>query len=334
MKRLIYIFVFLLGNSSFSQDIHFSQFYMNPVFLNPALTGNFDGDYRFSGISRTQWKSVSRPYNTIGVAAESKEGWILPSMYHGFNFFHDVAGDGNYRTIELSLSTAYQWYLNNDSTHSITPGFQIGFNHRNIDFSNFNFDNQFNGFYYDPTLPTFENGTNLKRTGLLFNVGAMYKFKPEKRKEIVAGIGWFNLPQNKQSFYGDDLIKRDKRLSIHAKGVYDLNFEWDLQPGIFLQFQGKYKEIILGSNIRYVIKDKKGEYIAPYAGVWYRNMDAAYLVAGIYYNNWVAGLSYDVNFSKLVPASNIRGGLEFSVQYVLHLFKPKDITHRICPDYL
>ena len=58
------------------------------------------------------------------------------------------------------------------------------------------------------------------------------------------------------------------------------------------------------------------------------------LSVGMDYQNWFAGLSYDINFSKLVPASNARGGIEIAVRYILHQFKPKKITHRICPDYI
>jgi type IX secretion system PorP/SprF family membrane protein len=307
---------------------------MNPVYLNPALTGNHECNYRFSANQRSQWRSVSRPYNTIAISAENRDGWILPGMYHGVNLFHDAAGDGDYRTVEFNFSTAYQIYLDRDSVHSVTPGVQIGVNHRNINFSNLNFDNQFNGYYYDASLPTGENFGPNRRTGLNASVGAIYSWKPENRKEIVAGVGLFNIPQMKQSLYADDLIKRDMRFVLHAKGNWPLNFEWDIQPGLLTQFQGDFNEIIFGANARYIIIDKKGEFIAPYGGVWMRNRDAAYLTAGIYYNNWTAGISYDVNFSKLTPASNLRGGLEFSVQYILCIFKPKDIQHRICPDYM
>lgn len=334
MKNFLVIAFVFVALSSLGQDIHFSQFYMNPVFLNPALSGDFDGSMRFAGNQRSQWRSVSRPYNTIGISAESREEFIMPSMYHAVNIFHDAAGDGNYRTVEFNLSTAYRFYLDKDSIHTITPGVQLGVNHRSIDFSKLNFDSQFNGYYYDPGLPTLENFGSSKRTGFNLNLGLMYAWRPEHRKEIVAGFGLFNIPQMKQSLYGDDLIKRDRRFIIHANATYKLNFEWDIQPGIFMQFQGDYKEIIFGSNARYIIKDKQGEFIAPYGGIWFRNRDAAYMVVGMYYNDWTAGISYDFNVSKLVPASNVRGGLEISVQYVLHLFKPKDIKHRICPDYL
>ena len=46
------------------------------------------------------------------------------------------------------------------------------------------------------------------------------------------------------------------------------------------------------------------------------------------------GISYDVNFSKLVPASNARGGFEIAVKYVISRFKPKQIIHRVCPDFI
>ncbi len=307
---------------------------MNPIYLNPALTGNFDGDWRFTGNQKSQWRSVSRPYNTFALSAESKEELLLPGLYHAFNLYHDAAGDGNLRTIEMNLSNAYQYYLNRDSTQSVTAGFQIGFNHKSIDFSKLNFDSQFDGYQFDESLATNEAITLQNYTNLNLAVGAIYTHRPEKRKELIAGIGWFNITQPKQSFFGNSTVQRDQRMVIHAKANYPLNYELDLQPGIFTQFQGKYKEIVLGANVKYLYRDKKGEYIAPYAGLWFRNRDAINLVVGAYYNNWIGGISYDINVSKLTPASKVRGGLEFSLQYIIHLFKPLDIQHRICPDYL
>jgi hypothetical protein len=36
-------------------DPHFSQYYIQPMTMNPAFTGAFDGDYRISGIWRSQY---------------------------------------------------------------------------------------------------------------------------------------------------------------------------------------------------------------------------------------------------------------------------------------
>ena len=317
-----------------AQDIHFSQFYMNPVYLNPALTGNFDGDWRFTGNQKSQWRSVSRPFNTLGFSAENKEELLLPSLYHALNFYHDAAGDGNYKTIEFNLTNSYQYYLNTDSTHSITAGLQLGVNHKRVDISKLNFDTQFNGYTFDGSLGTGEVFDTESITNINLALGAIYTYKPEKRKKLVAGLGWFNLTTPNQSFLSNTEVKRNKRVVIHAKGNYPLNYQLEIQPGVFTQFQGKYKELVVGTNLKYIYKDLRGEYIAPYAGIWYRNQDAAYVVAGVYYNNWIGGVSYDINVSELSPASNVRGGLEFSLQYIFHVFKPLDVKHRICPDYL
>ena len=51
-------------------DPHFSQYYVYPSWLNPALTGAFDGQYRVSGVYRNQWGNISSPFTTYGASAE------------------------------------------------------------------------------------------------------------------------------------------------------------------------------------------------------------------------------------------------------------------------
>jgi hypothetical protein len=65
-----------------------------------------------------------------------------------------------------------------------------------------------------------------------------------------------------------------------------------------------------------------------------RNKDACFLTVGYDYQDFFMGLSYDINFSKLVPASNARGGFEIAVRYIINRFKPKRIEHRVCPDFI
>ena len=123
-------------------------------------------------------------------------------------------------------------------------------------------------------------------------------------------------------------------MNIFGRGIYKLNYDFDLVPGINLSFQGKYREIVVGSSVKYTLVNRLGEYRAVYAGLWWRNRDAAYVSVGMDYQSWFVGLSYDLNFSKLVPASRTRGGIEIAVRYILNRFKPKKVVHRICPDYI
>lgn len=316
------------------QDIHFSQFERAPTNLNPALTGNYEGQWRFSANQRSQWRSVSRAFNTFGFGAESKEEKLVKNAYHGVNYMNDVAGDGDYRTHDFNITNAYKLFLGKDSTKTLTAGFQLGINHKAIDFNAFQYDAQFDGFKYDANLPTNEVFVNERYTNVNVGLGFLYTQVVNAKLSIEAGAGAFNLWRQNQGFFGDPPIIRDRRITFHANAIYQIDNDWYLMPGVLFQNQGVYRELVIGSNVRYIQEDKRDSYVAPYGGLWLRSNDAINIVAGLYYNNWIAGVSYDVNISELTPASNVRGGLEFSFQYILNIFKPDLKQYRLCPDYL
>lgn len=318
--------------SSYGQDIHWSQFNDNPLFQNPGNTGHFNGDYRFVANYRDQWRSVTVPFSTFSLSADTRL-YNNKNVGLGFVFFNDVVGDGKLRTIEFSGNASYLLKLTKDSTHSFRPGINFGMNHRQVNWDQLYFDNQFNGINYDPSLPSQELFQTDRKTNITLGVGGIYEYYKNKREKITAGIGFYNLNRPNQGFYGQ-VIPRDIRMNVFAKGLYKLDTDWDLVPSINFQIQGKYRLLILGSSVKYTLIEKQGKYRALYGGLWFRNRDAAYLSIGLDYQEWFVGLSYDINISKLVPASNLRGGLEIACRYILHRFKPKKAIHRICPDYI
>src|SRR3954466_284918 len=52
-------------------DIHFSQFYETSILRNPAVTGVFEDDYKLGAYYRSQWNSISNPYITALISAET-----------------------------------------------------------------------------------------------------------------------------------------------------------------------------------------------------------------------------------------------------------------------
>src|SRR5205085_11351308 len=74
-------------------DPHFSQYYVYPAWLNPALTGAFDGQYRLSGIYRSQWGNVSSPFSTPGLSAEFTTN---KNVNIGASVLNQTAGNGGY----------------------------------------------------------------------------------------------------------------------------------------------------------------------------------------------------------------------------------------------
>jgi type IX secretion system PorP/SprF family membrane protein len=322
----------MLTNAVEAQDIHWSQFNDNPLFQNPGNAGNFNGDYRFVANYRDQWRSVTVPYTTLSLSADGKLA-KHKNLGYGILFFHDVVGDGSLRTIELQGNVSYLLKLSKDSTHTVRAGLNIGMNHRQLNFDQLYFNNQYDGVQYNPSLSSNEVLNNDRKTNFSVGIGAVYQYYVNKRFNIIGGVGAYNLNKPNQGFY-NEVILRDIRINIFAKGIYKIGFDWDIIPSLNLSFQGKYNEIIFGSSFKYTLIDRLGEYRALYAGGWFRNKDAGYLSVGMDYQSWFVGLSYDINFSKLVPASRSRGGFEIAVRYILHRFKPKKIVHRICPDYI
>ncbi len=318
--------------SSYAQDIHWSQFNDNPIFQNPGNAGQFNGDVRFIGNYRDQWRSVTVPFSTISASVDSKS-YNHRNLGYGLLMFHDIVGDGNFRTVEMQANVSYLLKLSSDSMHTVRPGLNLGMNHRQVNFNNFYFDNQYNGIMYDPSLSTGEVLVSDRQTNLSVGVGMIYQYYENDRLNFTGGVGLYNINRPNQGFY-NDVIERDRRFNFFAKGIYELNYDWDLVPGINLNIQGSYREINVGSSVKYTLVNRLGEYRAVYGGLWYRNKDAIYLTGGFDYQNWFVGVSYDVNFSKLVPASRTRGGLEIAIRYIINRFKPKKITHRICPDYI
>jgi hypothetical protein len=83
--------------------------------------------------------------------------------------------------------------------------------------------------------------------------------------------------------------------------------------------------------LRNKILPQKKKDISIYYGPYYRLNDAVAAVAGVKWEQWNVGFSYDVNTSGFRAATKTYGAVELSVQYIYaRLLKYKD-TKQICP---
>lgn len=328
---LCIMLLLLSVSTGFAQDIHWSQVNRQPLYQNPGNTGLFNGDIRLTGNYKDQWRNVSVPFSTVAIGVDGK--WAQRGLNWGGLLFYDQVGDGKFQTVELQFSLAKQLKLTSDSVHCLSTGIQLGMNHRQVNMDKFYFDNQFDGIVFDPTLPTQENFISDARTNISVAAGAVYTWNRAIDEQLTVGLGSFNLTRPNQGFYGQK-VQRDIRLSLFGSYNKPLNSDWSLIPGLSFNIQGKYRELVLGSQARYTLINKLGVYRAVDGGIWFRNRDAVIVRAGVAIQNWSFALSYDTNISKLVPASRLRGGLELSVHYIITRFRPQNVIHRICPDYI
>ena len=333
--NIIFFFCTLTYCDLQSQDIHFSQFNSSPLNLNPALTGDFDGEYRFAGNHRRQWASVSVPYQTFGVSAEAKQPLsTLPNLAAGLAVYTDKAGDSHFTTTQINISGAYKFQISRDSTQFLILGVQSGITERKLDYTKLSFDNQYNGYQYDSKLSNNESFVNNKRTYPNFNIGLNYHRKLSDKNRLSIGLSWFNISKPKQTFQNDNSAKLDRRVDLNTNVSINLKENLDLIPSALIKMQGTYREFIIGSNLKYTLHPENYNYQAIYVGGWLRSADAAFVSIGMDYKPWHFGVSYDINLSNLRPASNGRGGFEFAVIYILKNLMPQRNAYKVCPNYI
>jgi type IX secretion system PorP/SprF family membrane protein len=307
-----------------AQDIHFSQFFRTPSTLNPALNGVFDGGYRVMGIYRTQWGSISKPFETINLAGDANSFMNVRNLGVGANMFYDRAGDGNLGTFNLNISASYSFHFGSLRNHSIAPGLQFGLMSRQLDRDQLKFEQ--NGAVNDQSL-------NANRSYFTLNGGFLYRYQPKRGNELKIGVSWHNINQPDVGFYNEDELLY-VRTNYHATYRFEITTKWSLEPGMLYRHQSSNKEWLAGLNGIYILENSSMEYTALHAGVWTRVEDAAFIFLGVDWQKLSIGLSYDFNISGLSAVTQNRGGFEISVMYIFDRGLPKRKFYKTCPEYL
>jgi len=320
LQLLRKIFIFLLFCTGFSvlnaQDIHFSQFFNNPLSLNPALTGNFEGDWRIIGNYRNQWQALDFPFRTISASYDRQ---IYINKHHlsaGLFVVSDKSGDIALKTNKVYLSGAYYRTINKNN---ITAGLQIGYNI----------------IRYDPgsslTLPGswrneygyFEPGYNIgdlniaEQFGYLdINLGVSWSRKI-RIFEPQVGIAVFHINGPNASFTGAT-NKVPMRNTFHASLKTNISPLLFVKPAIMISTQRGSKDFMLGSEAGLNIQGNRFNIREVTGGFYVRNsvltnMDAMVFMVGAQYSSLAFQLSYDINVSTLNKFTNSRGAVEISV---------------------
>lgn len=338
LKKVVILFSFfgLLASELNAQDIHFSEFFITPLFVNPALTGNFEGTYRYSGIIRRQWSSVTaQPFQTFGGAAEMTQPLNLKPMSAGIRIFHDYAGLSNLTTTSIAVPVSLKLRFGSEKNITLSLGGQAEFFQRSIDYSRLSYDDQFFDNRYFPDIPSQESSRVGTVTNFNFSGGLYLEKRVSERKRLGLGISSFNLNQPDLSWSSSAASKVPTRTNFHVFSSIALGAsDFDLMPAAQFQIQGVHNELLLGSALRYHLLSTALDQRSIQFGLWARTRDAVFLSAGFSKNNLFVGGSYDFNFSRLRVASENLGGWEIGIIYTIATVREKVQRVRQCPDYL
>jgi type IX secretion system PorP/SprF family membrane protein len=335
MNKLKYIlcFMFLTVTIVYGQDIHLSQYNASPQNLNPAQTGLFDGDWRFVGNYRSQWAAIPVPYKTFSISADNRLKTKLQNDVPaaGLIINTDRAGDSRFTTMQVFVSGSYIKKLNKDSTHFVSIGIQPGITTKSFDVNALTFDNQYDGDSYNASLPSGENFPKTRITYFDIGGGLAYLWRKNNRTKVNFGVSTLHLNKPKQSFFNDNSIKLDMKFNASAIAQFPVSAKLDVMPSFLYQNQGKFNETLLGVFGKYHLAPINGLETAISLGAFYRLKDAFILAANMDYKNFNVGVSYDVNTSKLIEATNRRGGFEVSIIYIFKKMVPFVAKKRVCP---
>ena len=332
MKNLNFLFFICLITNLSAQDIHFSQFYHAAPLMNPALTGVFPEDIRFTGMYRQQWGSVPVPYTTFLGAFDQKfyPGFLKTGFFGlGGNIAYDEQGDSHLSNMQLSLNAAYVQPLNEENFISV--GFQLSLAQRSFKEAELTFNNQYNGDVFVPTAATGETFSSLKVAKPDFSAGINYHFQNEdSRTRLDLGAALFHLSKPTFSFYSNGGVPLSLRMPVCGKSFIQVAPKIDLRVYTLFQWQKPYSELVTGSGVRYILSDQPGKNYAVSLLASYRWGDAAIVAGELEFNQWLLGVSYDWNTSPFEVATNGKGGPEFFVQYLITKVKPLK-TYKACP---
>ncbi len=315
-----------------SQDIHFSQFARAPLNLNPSYAGYFEGDYRFTAIHRNQWKSVTVPYTTFSGSFDMK----IFSQTNGQRFFstglvinNDRAGDSRYGISEAGVAFSYIHAFTEE--HLIAIAMQPSYTVLSLNYSQLTFDNQFDGDVFNPAIAPSETFANDQFAFADLAAGINY-YTVTGRLRAGGGIALYHLLRPSYSFYRESNSSMPLRFTSDLHCRIAMTEKFYLMPAVMFSIQEKFRELVAGSHLKFIINEKPGEKINLYAGLFARAGDAFIPVVGLDYNEWHLGISYDINTSDLKRASRRRGGYEIALTYLITRVKSPGIRPP-CPVY-
>ncbi len=330
MKFPVFFTLLFAAGFSSAQDIHFSQYYQSPLFINPAYTGSADA-VRTALNYKNQWGSVASPFKTVAFAFDInavKKSWDRGYVGTGITFFSDKAGEVQLGTTNAGLDLAVGLYTSDNSNLSL--GFQGNYIQYSFSPGNIKSDAQYINGAYDPSASIGSGEIFIPSKQLIdFSTGIQYTYgKSELYKTKIdeftasGGIAYYHIGQPDQSFYGHYVETTTSRIAIHGTAHIGARFgTTSFVPSFVANIQGPSKEFIIGGLVRSQLKQDSRytgfvKSTSLLFGAHYRWADS--FILSILYENagFGFGLGYDINTSGLRNSSGGKGGFEISARYV------------------
>jgi type IX secretion system PorP/SprF family membrane protein len=313
---LIFVFVLLCGFVQ-AQDPEFTQFYANPLYLNPA----FAGSQRCPRIAlnyRNQWPALTGTFVTYTASYDQHVEALGGGL--GLLVLNDKAGEGTLTTTNISAMYSYQLNINHE--FSLRFGMQGTYAQKKVDWDKLTFGDMIDprfGFIYE----TQEVRPNENKSFWDFSAGIL-----AYSNQYYGGIAVNHLTEPEEFYIkAAEGSQLPMKVTVHAGAILPLGGRRDnsmyISPNFIYQQQRDFSQYNIGF---YIAK-------APLVGgIWYRGGDAFILLVGLQHGIMKFGYSYDVTVSKLYNESAGSHELSLGLQFPCHPKKKRFRTIK-CPSF-
>lgn len=321
MKKIISTLIACVALISVStaQDPNFSQFFASPMTLNPALTGKFDGVYRFAANYRNQWPTISNAYTTMTASFDMGilKDRIPENDQFGIGFmgYSDKAGDGALNSTYFGLSVAYHKSLDENGYHSIGAGFQGTYMNKRLNTTKLTFGDQLTPFGFTGVTQESFASSQVNLNYFDVNAGVIYTGTTNGYNNFYLGASMYHLNRPRESFNKGDFVL-NMRTTIQGGAKIPVGSYNSVHFAANHSMQAKAQNTMLGGAFCLNVNNDEDNPTNFYIGSWYRFNDAMIPYVGLEFGEWHFGATYDVNTSSLKAASNSRGGVEISLIYI------------------
>ena len=314
-KNLLFVWMFvtacIMQQVARAQvDPHFSQYYIHPMTLNPALTGAIEGDYRVTAIWRSQY---SNTLSTMGISGEVVTN---KNCNFGINILNQSTNDKAYNYTNGYLTMAYTGVrFGPNEDHYLVLAMQCGFINRRFDVTKLQFGDQWiSGMGYDPTVNSGEAFNKPSISSFDAGAGiAYYDATPNKKVSLFGGISAFHITRPDYPYLSDGNQQRlPVRYSVHAGARIIASDLLSIVPSAIYMQEGDAKEKMFGAYAQVYANESTD---LMFGANWRLN-DAAAPFVGVYYKGLTIGVSYDVNVSSMNAGATKGNSLEISISYV------------------
>ncbi|MEI6747733.1 MAG: type IX secretion system membrane protein PorP/SprF [Bacteroidales bacterium] len=310
-----------------AQDVAYSQFYANPLYLNPALAGSKVCP-RFTLNYRNQWPSINKGYVNYNACYDQHFDKISGAI--GLMVNASNAGGGILKSDAISLMYSYRLVISNSLVANV--GFQGTYLQNKLDWNSLVFEDQLiSGIGVINPVTLEAQPDHLTKGTSDFSAGMLIGYK----ESLYFGTAVHHLSQPDIAFYNNTPSKLDMKITVHAGAYIDLEQGLDgndienlsVSPNIMYIQQGNFRQLNLGMYMN----------VYPFVGgLWFRhnfeNPDAIIALLGFQHAQFKVGYSYDYTVSKLTNATGGAHEVSFAWQFPCpqKVFKIKAIK---CPRF-